>query len=81
MTIDEFHSIVRILANQTWVRYYLGSYPKKMVIEVCSLDQSDLGQLRKDLAKRGFQEMPPISGRDDRLVRFSVDRVDDEPAQ
>lgn len=80
MTIDRFHQLVRILANQAWVRYYLHMLPGKMVLEVAlHKDAANCEQLNKDFASMGFTalETPQLIP-EMRFFRWAVDRTDSD---
>lgn len=74
MTLDQFQSLVRILANSAWLRYYLHSQPGRMVLEIANLGAEDLSGLRSELQEKGFQEEPGATVAGVSLVRFSVAR-------
>jgi hypothetical protein len=78
MTIDDFFKLVRILANQSWVRYYLLLIPGQLVLELAlPRGASAPDQLNRELADRGFvslstqQTIPEI-----KIYRWSIARID-----
>ena len=73
-TVDDFLGIVRILANQTWVRYYLSSFPGEMVLEIANLRRENLSGFQQELLARGFRALPVDSTGDVEILRFAVKR-------
>lgn len=58
MTVDELQSIVRVLANNTWVRYWLNwSDSEHPVMAFQCKDVRGLPQPVHDAVSRGFTEM------------------------
>lgn len=78
MTLESFQSLIRILANQAWVRYYLHMIPGSMVMELAVPNGSlEPTQLAKELAEKGFSPLAidqSIAGL--RLYRWSILRTD-----
>lgn len=66
MSVDEFFSLVRILSNHLWVRYYLHSPPGRLVIEVAVYPKTEYAAdtLHAELTEKGFarQETLRVAG-------------------
>lgn len=61
MPIDDFMRLVRLLANNTWTRYYLHSPLGQLVLEVAlPSDTHWPEQLHKELTAKGFEAHEPI---------------------
>ena len=79
VTIDRFFALVRILANQGWVRYYLHMLPGQMVLEFAMpIEAPAPDRLNQDLSEQGFrvldcpQDFPSL-----RIYRWAVARTEE----
>lgn len=75
MTLASFMRIVELVANTTWVRYYLSSYPGQMVLEIADLGGSGLGTIPQELAEKGFTPLGAVNRWGVACARFSVTRT------
>ncbi|WP_234265069.1 hypothetical protein [Hydrogenophaga sp. NFH-34] len=74
MKLERFMRIAELVANTTWVRYYLSSYPGQMVLEIACLDDSDLDSLERDLIDCGLTHLADFKRNGVRCVQYSVCR-------
>lgn len=83
MTFDEFMRYVRLLGNQTWVRYYLMERPGEIVLEVAkpAHEWSTGDRLDADLEEHGFKRLPFNGYSGWTLRRWSIKRIEAERAE
>lgn len=74
MRIEQFQRIFWRVANVAMARYYLGSFPGFMVIEIAQPDGTDISDLCCDLVAHGFTEMEPVPANGFTSRRFIVVR-------
>ena len=81
MALEDFHHLVRRLANQAWVRYYLHMYQGKIVLEMAlPIEAPEPTDLTQDLIRRGFSVVPCVQYFPGlRVSRWVVDRTDLSP--
>ncbi len=78
MSIEEFFSLVRILSNQLWVRYYLHSPPGRLVIEIAVYPKMDYAaeHLDRELTEKGFARQDTLSVEGWSIHSWWIARID-----
>jgi len=72
MTFDTFFYVVRRLGNSHLCRYYLSTFPGKVVIEVAVPEHFDASYLEQEMHEHGFESLSPESLPLLTLYRFAV---------
>lgn len=76
MKIEDFLGLVRVLANQRWVRYYLHMSPGKMVLEIADPRTADVERLDAEFAAKGFGPRLELDFNGWTLHRWTITRSD-----